>query len=154
MNDSKKPVFIAASDLPVRALSQCLAKIAEQQMWLRRIQSLMPPHIAEHATHCVINGTRLIIYTHSAVWASQIRFFHEVILNNIRASGQGKIVKVQIKILPPDIKRTVRGKSARLPSADTVKSMLGQVDDRSTDVVQIALASLAKTLHRRREEVD
>lgn len=154
MNNSKKPAFRSASDFQVKVLSQCLAKITDQQCLLRRVQSVLPPHIAEHAIHCVMSASRLIVYTHSAAWASQIRFFHEVILNNIRASGQGKIDKVQIKILPPLVGGTERANVARLPSAETVKMILGQVDDKSTDVVQIALTSLAKTLQRRRNEVD
>lgn len=154
MNDLKKPAFRSASDFQVKVLSQCLAKIADQQHLLRRVQSVLPPNIAEHAIHCVVSGSRLIVYTLSSAWASQIRFFHEVILNNIQASGQGKIDKVQIKILPPLAGGSERTKVARLPSAETVKMILGQVDDKSTDVVQVALTSLAKTLQRRRDEVD
>lgn len=151
MNYSKKPKFKSALDFEGRSLSVSLAVIAEQKALLRSIQSVLPPNIADHALHCVLSGARLIIYTQSSVWASQIRFFHQAILNKIQASGQRKIASVQTKVLPPVNRIAKTAKTARLPSSKTVSMILGQVDDKSNDVLQVSLSNLAKTLGKRLE---
>ena len=148
MNHSKKTAFKSALDFDGRPMAICLEKIAEQKRLLKDVQSILPEQIAEHAMHCVVSDTRLIIYTDSAVWASQIRFFHELILNKIQGSGQRKITNMQIKVLPP-VGPLNRVRGVRLPALETVQSLIGQVDDKSSDALDIALSKLAKTLSKR-----
>lgn len=148
MNHSKKTAFKSALDFDGRPMAICLEKIAEQKRLLRDVQSLLPEPIAEHALHCVVSDTRVIIYTDSAVWASQIRFFHGVILNKIQDSGQRKITNVQIKVLPP-VNPLNRVRQVRMPAAETVQALLGQVDEGSNDALDRAMAKLAKTLSKR-----
>jgi hypothetical protein len=148
MNHSKKIVFKSALDFDGRPMQICLEKIAEQKRLLRVAQSTLPEPIAEHAMHCVVSDTRLIIYTDSAVWASQIRFFQEVILNKIQGSGQRKITNMQIKVMPP-IGPLNREREARVPTSETVQALMGQINDKSSDVLDVAMAKLAKTLSRR-----
>lgn len=148
MNHSKKTVFKSALDFDGKPMAICLEKIAEQKRLLRDVQSLLPEPIAEHAMHCVVSDTRLIIYTDSAVWASQIRFFHELILNKIQGSGQRKITNVQIKVIPP-VNPLNRVRQISLPGEETVRALLGQVDDKSNDALDRAMAKLAKTLSKR-----
>lgn len=148
MNHSKKTVFRSAMDFKGRSLAMCLEKIAEQNQFLRIVRTALPESIAEHANHCVISGARLLIYTDSAAWASQIRFFHQAILNKLQESGQQKIVQVQIKVIS-SLFESRGGRTARLPTHETVQVMLGQVDNESDDVLDAALARLARTLRKR-----
>lgn len=154
MNHSKKPAFKSALDFDGRPFAVCLEKIAEQKQYLHIVQSGLPAHIAEHAIHCVINNDRLLVYTDSAVWGSQIRFFQQAILQKILSSGQKQIVRVQIKVLPP-LSQAVIHRDVRLPSSETVSAILGQVNNKSNDVLDLALANLANTLKKRiKLEVD
>jgi hypothetical protein len=148
MNHSKKTAFKSALDFDGRPMAICLEKIADQKRILRDVQTMLPEQIAEHAMHCVVSDTRLIIYTDSAVWASQIRFFHELILNKIQGSGQRKITNMQIKVLPP-VGPVNRARGVRVPASETVQALLGQVNDKSNDALDIALTKLAKTLSKR-----
>jgi hypothetical protein len=148
MNHSKKTAFKSALDFDGRPMAICLEKIADQKRILRVVQTMLPEQIAEHAMHCVVSDTRLIIYTDSAVWASQIRFFHELILNKIQGSGQRKITNMQIKVLPP-VGAVNRTRGVRVPASETVKALLGEVNDKSNDALDIALTKLAKTLSKR-----
>ena len=150
MNHSKKPVFKSALDFDGRPLAVCLEKIAEQKLLLRNVKAVLPAPIAEHALHCVLNETRLLIYTDSGAWASQIRFFHEPILNKMHQSGQRKILKIQVKVLPLAIEAKP-ARTAALPSSETIQAILGQVDDKSNDVLNLALSRLGKTLRKRLE---
>ena len=148
MTHSKKTLFKSALDFDGRPMAMCLEKLAEQKRFLRVVQTTLPEQIAEHAMHCVISDTRLIIYTDSAVWASQIRFFQEVILNKIQGAGQRKITNMQIKVLPP-VGPLNRARGVRVPASETVQALLGQVNDKSSDALDIALSKLAKTLSKR-----
>lgn len=154
MNHSKKPVFKSTLDFEGRPLTLCLEKITEQKRMLREIRSALPAHIAEHVMHCVSHADRCILYTESAVWASQIRFFHQVILNKIHASGQQKIVRVQVKVLPLNHAEQPR-RLPKLPSSEIAQVIWQQADHQSHDVLAVALCKLAKTLCKRLEvEVD
>ena len=150
MSHSKKPVFRSALDFEGRSLAVCLEKIAEQNQLLRIVRTALPPSIAEHASHCVVSGARLLIYTASAAWASQIRFYQEAILNKLQQSGQQKITRIQVKVLLQPVEtRTAR--TAQLPSPETVQFMLHVVDEKSDDELDKAFARLAKTLRKRLE---
>ncbi|QPK62498.1 DUF721 domain-containing protein [Methylomonas sp. LL1] len=151
MNHSKKPVFKSALDFDGGPLALCLEKIAEQKVLLRVVQAAMPAPIAEHALHCLLNGSRLLIYTDSAAWASQIRFFRESILNKMQQSGQRKITNIQVKILLTS-REMQSDRTANLPSTETVQAILRQVDQKSNDVLDLALSRLAKTLRKRLED--
>lgn len=148
MNRSKKSVFKTALDFQVRPMVKCLEIIAEQMQLLQLVRMALPINIAEHAAHCVLKEARLLVYTDSAVWASQIRFYQEAILNKMHAKGWTNISRIQVKITQPvdrvEIKRT-----AQFPSNHTVLTILSQVDEKSNDVLDVALVNLAKTLLKR-----
>lgn len=150
MSHSKKTIFRSALDYEGRTLAVCLEKIAEQNQLLRIVWTALPPSMAKHATHCVISGARLLIYTSSAAWASQIRFFQVAILNKLHECGQQKITHIQVKILFQP-KGTEKGRSVRLPSAKTVQNLLGSVDQTSDDELDRSLTKLAATLKKRIE---
>jgi len=150
MDHSKKTVFRPALNFEGGALAKCLEQIAEQNHVLRIVRAALPASIAEHAEHCVISASRLIVYTDSSAWASQIRFFQQAILNKLQESGQQKIVKVHVKLYSP-LPEFKASPAARLPSAETVQALLRQVDENSEDVLNRALAKLARTLSKRLE---
>lgn len=148
MNYSKKPIFKSALDFDTRSMSKCLEIIAVQKQLLQNIKSTLPVSIAEHALYCVVNETRVIVYTDSAAWASQIRFFHEVMLTQMHAIGWPKIGRIQVKVMQLEfVGYSLR--KVQLPSVATVAAILGQIDDKSNDVLDLALGNLAKTLSKR-----
>ena len=145
MSRSKKSNFKTALDFEVRPLVKCLEKIAEQKQLLQFVRMALPISIAEHATHCVVNEARLLVYTDSAVWASQIRFYQEAIISKMHAKGWAKISRIQVKIIQ-SLERGYVPHTVQFPSNDTVTAILSQVDEKSNDVLDLALTKLAKTL--------
>jgi hypothetical protein len=148
MKHSKKPVFKPALAFESGQLKFCMALIAEQQRLLTLVKSVLPAELAAHALHCVVSGQRLLIYTEAASWASQIRFFHQVILNKLLASGQRNLSNLQVKVSPPAASSEPR-KLKRLPSAETVRETFAQFDEESHDDLNAALSRLGKTLRKR-----
>lgn len=148
MKHSKKPAFKPASAYQIGSLAFCQAIIAEQQRLLDMVKSVLPAEIAAHALHCVASGKRLLIYTASASWASQIRFFQQVILNKLRESGQRNISGLQVKVLP----QSAKSKSTRYPvrpAPQTVSAVFAPFDSAGNDELTQALSRLGKTLMRK-----
>ena len=150
MNRSKKSVFKTALDFEIRPMVKCLEKIAEQKQLLSLVRMVLPISIAEHAVHCVLNEARLVVYTDAAVWASQIRFYQDAILSKMHATGRVKVSRIHVKLIQP-IAMPVLHRAAKLPNYDTVNAILSQVNDKSNDVLDLALANLARTLLKRRK---
>ena len=154
MNHLKKYPFRLALDFTAtpgssnRPLAICLEKIAHQQQLLQVVRQVLPTNMAEHALHCVMSGARLLIYTNSAVWASQIRFFQGDILNKLQAAAQLKITRIQVKVMQ-EIVRPISNRQARLPSQSTAYAMLKQMDQNSLDELDRALSNLVQTLLNR-----
>lgn len=151
MKHSKKPAFKAASSFEQRHLTVCLARIEEQRQLLVLIKSVLPPELASRIVHTLISGSRLLIYTSSASWASQIRFYNEVILTKLQASGQQKINKLQVRLLLNETAPVSR-RHARLPAAATVDSLFGKTDHVPSDELGQALTRLGDMLKKKLQE--
>ncbi|MGR8929759.1 MAG: DciA family protein [Gammaproteobacteria bacterium] len=151
MTYSKKTVFRPAMEFNGRSLVFYREKIAEQLRLLDVVRTALPTSIAEHANHCVLTNDRLRIYTASAVWASQIRFFQASILNKLHEFGQEKVTQIQVKVIPPLTEPSNGGRSAYVPSRDTIRAILNSVDEKSEDELKKALAKLGQSLLKRLE---
>lgn len=148
MGNSKKSVFKSALDFEARQLSKCLEIIAEQKALLAIVKTALPVEIASHVLHCVCSGNRLLIYTETANWASQIRFFHGAILNKLVESGQQNITSLQVRICQPlNQQRALR--TPRLPSAKNILLIRNQTGNDENDVLRQSLSRLGKTLDKR-----
>jgi len=149
MGNSKKAVFKSALDFEARQLAVALQTIAAQKALAVIVKTALPAEIASHVQHCVQSGKRLLIYTETASWASQIRFFHTDILNKIIDSGQNNITSVQVRIAL-QLNQQHRNRTARLPSEENITMLRNQFKEQeSGDELKQALAKLAKTLDKR-----
>lgn len=148
MSHPKKAAFKSALDFSNRSLALCLNTIAQQQRLLTLIKAGLPEDIAEHVLHCVIAETQLLIYTDSAAWASQIRFFHTAILNKLHSCGQQKIAKLQVRI-SPQMGALAKIRRVKLPSRHSADVIQGAVRGDAGDELDMALSRLASTLRKR-----
>jgi hypothetical protein len=147
MKNSGKP-FRSVLDFESRQLALCLDKIAAQRALLAIVKSALPRELAAHAMHCVASGLTLLLYSDSAGWASQIRFFHQPILDELHTAGHHQLVKLQVRIVMPSA--TQRLRLANLPSTENVK-LIGDQAQRIErhDELAAAMSRLAATLNRR-----
>lgn len=94
-----KPTFFkAALSFPNRTITHFYSQIEQQKMALQRIHEVLPATIAKHALHCVINGKKLLVYTDTAAWASQLRFYNSAILAAIAPITRESVSIMLIKI--------------------------------------------------------
>jgi len=152
MAHSYKSPFKSPIHYQTGSLTICLAKITEQKLLLQLVREALPEQFAEKALHCLISDDRLLIYTDSAGWASQIRFFSVGILNKIRQSGQKNVSSLQVKILPPTTIPTQLRKTQK-PSAETVGQLAAYVNAKDSDELNHALTKLIRTLQKQNSAV-
>lgn len=91
--------FKAALSFPSRIIAHFYSQIEQQKQVLQRIHDVLPGAIAEHVRHCVVNGKKLLVYTDTAAWASQLRFYNGSILAAIAPVTRESVSIMQIKII-------------------------------------------------------
>jgi hypothetical protein len=129
-------------------MAVCLAMIAEQNKLLAIVKTALPIEIAKSVNHCVRSKHRLLLYTESASWASQLRFYHQAILNKLAETEYKNIQGLQVKIQPKTIEQKT-GRLLLIPSAKNIRMIQEQVKDQEQDVLSQALLRLSNTLEKR-----
>jgi hypothetical protein len=134
---------------PNRVIHQLCQEINQQLTFLAQIKSALPKDLASHVSHCVLNGKKLIVYTDSASWASQLRFHDKTLLGAIRLPLTRTVSEIQIKIIGILVNGNAKLKSKpKLPSA-TVRDVVHNQALRTTDPeLKQALEKLSSTLDR------
>ncbi|MGR9114184.1 MAG: DciA family protein [Gammaproteobacteria bacterium] len=141
--------FKQALSHPNRALATLYAQIDQQKLILAGIKRALPPQLAEHARHCVITGKKLIVFTESAAWATQLRFYNKVIFKAAEPITRQSIEIVRIRIFEPFALQPEESKrTAKVPSADKIAEIRSNVADDPDDPLSQALLKLSSTLDR------
>lgn len=148
MTHSKKSGFKSALDFNGRQMAVCLAMIAEQNKLLAIVKTALPDNIAKSVIHCVKSKQRLLLYTESASWASQLRFFHQAILNKLAETEYKNIQTLQVKIQAKPIEQKT-GSLLLIPSAKNIRMIQAQVNEHDEDELNQALLRLSNTLEKR-----
>jgi hypothetical protein len=97
----------------------------------------------------LIKDQKLVIFTDSATWASQLRFYQKVILASIEQLTRTPIETVQVKLIREQtglsLQRTIQ---AVIPSTDTIAFIQSQGQRSEDQSLKTALLKLSATLKR------
>ncbi|MDO9168535.1 MAG: DciA family protein [Methylobacter sp.] len=147
---TKKPTsFKAALSFPNRTMAHFYSQIEQQKQVLRRIHDILPAAIAKHALHCVINGKKLLVYTDTAAWASQLRFYNSVILAAIAPLTRESVSIMQIKVRVEILSATsLPGRTPIIPSAEKIAFIHNHSLTVSDEQLKLALLRLSTTLEK------
>lgn len=126
-------------------------QIETQTKLLQKIKSILPEHLSEHIHYCVLNNKKLSLYTDSAIWSSQLRFYHQTILQALLSTHSGVIETLQIKIIPQTVKQEnpAEKQSKVLPSAENIDFILQQAEQQEDDTLKSALLKLGRTFKKK-----
>ena len=122
-------------------------QLAVQNELLNTIKSILPSHLSSHALYCVASGKKIIIYTDSATWSSQLRFYHPGILQALSASNNRLFEALQIKIIPQTIERKQK-KTLRSPTPENIDLILSQAEHQTDEKLKAALLKLGRTFKK------
>ena len=125
------------------------SQIEQQQRILKRIQAVLPEALAKQTRHCLIKDKKLLIYTDSAAWASQLRFYNSAILAAIVPLTRTPVEILQIKIIAGQT-GFIRGpkREAKIPSAEKIVSIRNDSLTVSDNQLRTALLKLSTTLEK------
>ena len=134
---------------PNRTMIYLHNQIEQQQRILKQLKEALPDDLAKHTKHCLIKDYKLLVYTDSAIWASQLRFYNSAILASIQTLVKTPIENLQIKIISRTTGLTVTTqRKANLPSLKGIDLIRKHSLSISDDKLSVALLKLSTTLKR------
>jgi len=143
------PLFRKSLAFPNRTMVYLQSQIEHQGLILQQIKAVLPDDLAKQTKHCLIKDHKLLVYTDSAIWASQLRFYNSVLLASIQNLVKFPIETMQIKIIsrPSGLSETLTRK-AKLPSLEGIDLIRKHGQSISDDKLSTALLKLSTTLKR------
>ena len=147
---SQKPSsFKVSLSFQNRTMAYFYSQIEQQQRILQRIQAVLPEALAKQVRHCLIRDKRLLIYTNSAAWASQLRFYNSAILAAIVPLARTPVEIMQIKIIAGQSGLIVGPqRKAKIPSVEKIEVIRNHSLTVSDNQLRLALLKLSTTLER------
>lgn len=155
--------FKAALTYPSRAMAMLYGQLEQQKQVLQRIHAVLPEDIAKHALHCVIKDKKLLVYTDTPAWASQLRFYNRAILAAVAPVTRAPVSIMQVKIqqeagltvhgnmIDAEKLKTQSTNSARkpnIPSAEKIRLIRDHSLTIPDEKLQQALQRLSATLEK------
>lgn len=143
----KYTAFKPALRFPNQAIAYIYSHIDRQKQLLQPIRRNLPDDLATHVLHCLIKQRKLIIYTDSAVWASQFRFYKGATLIAASTFAKEPITELQVKILSPQPSlETTPALKPLVPSVEKIKLIRSAGLATSDEQLKLALIKLSATL--------
>jgi hypothetical protein len=131
-----------------RTMAYFYSQIEQQQRILQMIRRVLPDNLARQIKHCLIKERKLLIYTDSAVWATQLRFYNTTILASV-TKNTSPIESLQIKVISTQtgLASTLTRK-ALIPSAEKIEALKNNSLSIEDNQLRLALLKLSTTLER------
>ncbi|UOA07243.1 DUF721 domain-containing protein [Methylobacter sp. S3L5C] len=132
-----------------RTIAFFYTQIEQQQRILQRIRTVLPEVLAKQVRHSLIRDKKLLIYTDSAAWASQLRFYKSVILASTATLTRAPAEILQIKIISGQTGLFLgTERKAKIPSIDKIEVIRNHGLTVSDNQLRSALLRLSTTLER------
>jgi hypothetical protein len=126
------------------------SQIEQQQRILQCIRAVLPETLAKQVRHCLIRDKKLLVYTDSAAWASQLRFYNSAMLAaTIVPLTRAPVDVVQIKIMAGQTGLIlVPKRKAKIPSTEKIEVIRNHSLTVSDNQLRLALLRLSTKLER------
>ena len=133
-----------------RTTAQFQLKIEKHQRVLLAIRSSLPKLLATEAKDCVVKDTKLLVFTTSAAWASQLRFYSQAIRTTVNVKCSENIDKIQLKILDIKVEIDQSKRELLIPSPENIELLRNNQLDAPESDLKRALLNLSQTLKKLR----
>ena len=132
---------------PNRMIAQLCVQINQHKVILERVKAALPIELADHVIHCVLNEKKLLVYTDSAIWASQLRFHSKTMLAAFGQDSSASVLQVKVIDALATSITTVKPKAVT-PSLAVADEIHSQGLLTSDPLLKQALNKLSTTLTR------
>lgn len=138
----KPATFKPSAAFHNRTMAYFYSQIDQQQRLLQRLRSVLPDTLAAQARHCLVRDQKLLVYTDSPVWATQLRFYQGVLLQAATTLLRSPIEQVHIKLISRQTGLVIGvQRQAKIPSMASIMRI-------RNDSLTVADAELGQALHR------
>jgi hypothetical protein len=145
----KPTYFKKALAFSNRSFDQLDSRIMQQKELLQSVRKVLPGDLAKHVHHSLLSGNKLLIYTDSAAWATQLRFYQQKLIAAAEALSKNAAVNVQIKILTQQTGPSLQQAGAAIiPSPEKREAIRSLCLADPDSELTLALLNLVKTLER------
>ncbi len=145
----KPPSFKVSLSFKNRTMAYFYGQIEQQQRILQRVQSILPEALAKQARHCIIKDRKLLIYTDSAAWASQLRFYNNAILAAVASLTRTPVETMKIKIISSHTGLVLGPKRrVKIPSIEKIEVIRNNSLSIPDNQLRLALLKLSTTLEK------
>jgi hypothetical protein len=145
----KPASFKRALKFSNRSFDQLDCKIRQQKELLQSVRKVLPGDLAKHVHHSLLSGNKLLIYTDSAAWATQLRFYQQKLIAAAQALSKNTTANVQIKILTQQTGPSLQqADAAIIPSTDRREAIRNQCLADPDSELAHSLLNLVNTLER------
>ena len=132
-----------------RTMAYFHSQIAQQQRILQLTQSVLPDNLAKQIRHCLIRDDKLLIYTDTAAWATQLRFYNTMLLSAMGSLTRPPIKQVKIRLITRPTGRVLTPqRKANIPSVANIENIRNHSETISDEPLSMALLNLSKTLQK------
>jgi len=121
-----------------------------QTRLLKIIKSTLPDHLVNHVLYCVPSNQTVILFTNTAAWSSQLRFYQQAILQSLSIQGY-YYNQLKVKIIPEQI-QPKRSIDKKYPSQTSIDTILDSANNQTDKALRRALFKLANTFTKRSRE--
>jgi hypothetical protein len=135
---------------PNKSIAQLHLQINQQLAILGQIKSALPTELQVHVLHSVLNGKKLIIYTDSGNWASQLRFYGKTMLTAIDAAPSKSVAIIQVRIINDATTSKSPKPKGIIPSQTVIYSIRNQSQLTTDPQLKQMFDKLSVTLARLR----
>ncbi len=115
---------------------------------MEQIKLVLPINLAEHVIHCVQKNNKVFVFTDSANWASQLRFYAEAIHGVLAKAVPIPVKTIQIKVIDLPKLATKPSRKVKIPSWKTINAIRNQSLLITDPNLRQALSRLSNTLER------
>jgi hypothetical protein len=150
----KSPSLKPILSYPNRTIAQLSLQINRQLAILARIKAALPNELAIHVLHCVTNKNKLIVYTDSANWASQLRFYGKSVIDALEPYASIPATNLHFKIITVPTPPLISPKHRTITPSQAVALEIHNQSLSTTDPqLKAALKNLSSTLKKLRSPV-
>jgi hypothetical protein len=118
---------------------------------LKLAKQCLPLSLAKHCTGCCYKQPTLILFSRSAVWLSQLRFYKTVLLETMQEEApQFAISEVIFRVLvtPDGLAAEQPVNQPIRPSPQAIEEIASSASYVSDKQLRLSLEKLAQTLHK------
>ncbi|MEN8259314.1 MAG: DciA family protein [Pseudomonadota bacterium] len=131
------------------SLSALRKRLEVHKKALDASKKVLPAFLSGHCLDCVISGNKIIVFTDTSAWSSQLRFYSAAILQAVNAAIPGRYDSVHVRVLLPWKPVPDTASPPRLPSHETVAQIRQNAQHTADDHLKRSLIRLSQALEPR-----